>query len=554
MVVNYSEEHKNVHTSTWNDYAANDSTVTGYVKETNLSAADLTINAGSGKVTFNGDVGASKALNNLTIETTGGVSAAKTIHTENSIDVEAGTVSFDGMATAGKTTKGDIIKSNEGKITIATKDKDGITTNGVDASGKVLLSSSVKGTITLASGTVQSSAVGDNEAVVIGTGGSFVNKAGAQAVKANGAGSYWKIFSAEPATDEFGDLDSAFCALWSTPYTTEAVGKEAADSYNRYIFAYTPTITVTANDASKAYGAESTGNGYTASIESFADYTSAFQEPANIISSLGVSLSSYGFPASAAVNTYAIDPSGVAATATGYAVSYIDGTLTVTDNGTSPVNPNPNPTPEPTPTPTPTPEPTPEPTPTPTPTPEPTPTPTPEPTPSAATVSTVKLDYRDTSNTAGLAAMSFEGPSNSVIQVLPLQTADLPFFKVANRQVSNYGTYNVTENPDEVKLTPTAKRLPEPNKEKTQYRALDKSFDLTEGTGKFSMVYNGTTFNIYPADENAKALLLAGDPQHNVEIETKALFSSFKDMGLVLENFDAIYVHIDKTEAEANQA
>ena len=172
----------------------------------------------------------------------------------------------------------------------------------------------------------------------------------------------------------------------------------------------------------------------------------------------------------------------------------------------------------------------------------------------ASLLERVKLDYRDTSNLAGSGLYSLaQGADNvpGVSRVLGLTDAQLPFFKVAGGQVSNYGTYDVTETPTEVKVTPTAKHIPEPNKEKNQYRALSKTYELTNGTGAFNLVYDGTTFNIYPADENAKALLKSGDPQHNVEVEAKALYSSFNEMGLVLEDLDAVYVHTDATEDEA---
>ena len=168
-------------------------------------------------------------------------------------------------------------------------------------------------------------------------------------------------------------------------------------------------------------------------------------------------------------------------------------------------------------------------------------------------VDRVKLDYRDTANLAGTGLYALDGGTNvvpGVSKVLGLTDAQLPFFKVAGGQVSNYGTYEVTETPTEVKVTPTAKHIPEPNKEKNQYRALNKTYELSNGTGAFNLVYDGTTFNIYPTDAKAKSLLKAGDPQHNVEVEAKALFSSFNEMGIVLEDLDAVYVHTDATEDE----
>lgn len=52
----------------WNDLNPLNSTdVSGYIKETNLAASPLTVNAGAGNVTFNGSVGGSKALSALTV-------------------------------------------------------------------------------------------------------------------------------------------------------------------------------------------------------------------------------------------------------------------------------------------------------------------------------------------------------------------------------------------------------------------------------------------------------------------------------------------------------
>jgi filamentous hemagglutinin family protein len=58
----------------WNDLTSgNTGAITGYITETNLAASPLTVNAGSGSVTFSGAVGTSKALASLDVTTTGGI-------------------------------------------------------------------------------------------------------------------------------------------------------------------------------------------------------------------------------------------------------------------------------------------------------------------------------------------------------------------------------------------------------------------------------------------------------------------------------------------------
>ena len=198
--------------------------------------------------------------------------------------------------------------------------------------------------------------------------------------------------------------------------------------------------------------------------------------------------------------------------------------------------------------------PTPTPEPTPTPTPEPTPTPT-EPEPSDQTTPyKPKLDYLNTNNLNGSGLYTMAGSRTGVPgvnRVAGLTSAQLPFFKVQQRTVSAYGTYDVTESPEAVKLTASAKRIPEPKTQANQYRTMNKAFALADGTADFTVNYNGSVLDIYPAEAKAKALLKAGDQMKNVDISAQALHSSFSEMGIGLEDLDAVYVHLDETESEA---
>ena len=53
----------------------------------------------------------------------------------------------------------------------------------------------------------------------------------------------------------------------------------------------------------------------------------------------------------------------------------------------------------------------------------------------------------------------------------------------------------------------------------------------------------GSTFDIYPADGSAKALLVAGDAAKNVDVSSQALFAAFKEMGITLDDLDGVYTH-----------
>jgi hypothetical protein len=129
---------------------------------------------------------------------------------------------------------------------------------------------------------------------------------------------------------------------------------------------------------------------------------------------------------------------------------------------------------------------------------------------------------------------------------LGLQSAELPFFNKKHGQVKLYGTYDVTVDPDKVKMEPTAKVLPEPDQPKSQYREYDKELTTAAGTAKFRLTYNGSTLDIYPTDAASMAILTAGDGTKNVEIESQALFAAFKEMGITLDDLDGVYTHFEK--------
>ena len=95
-------------------------------------------------------------------------------------------------------------------------------------------------------------------------------------------------------------------------------------------------------------------------------------------------------------------------------------------------------------------------------------------------------------------------------------------------------------------LTFTAKVLPEPDQPKNQYREYEKELTIPAGVAKFMMTYNGSTFDIYPVDNMAKKMLLAGDAAKNVDVESQALFAAFKEMGITLDDLDGVYTHFDR--------
>lgn len=123
----------------------------------------------------------------------------------------------------------------------------------------------------------------------------------------------------------------------------------------------------------------------------------------------------------------------------------------------------------------------------------------------------------------------------------------LPFFKVLEDKTTHrYGTYDVAKRTTEVKIAPSAQVLPEPNQPATQYRELDTELTTDQGTGEFTLKYNGSRFTILPDDDAAMQLIVVGDETKNRALFEKALHVAFTQMGLEVADLDGVYIHFGK--------
>ena len=285
----------------------------GFVQEKNLANSSLKINSGTGEVKLQGDIGKSKALDTVSIESTNAV----TVGTDNNkvTDYYHGTIYVDhGLYISGNGVKvGGEIHSGESEetdtsTTLEDKYKDnvtilssgdievhGITSNTYDVSnedgtqkttrgGKISLTSTGdSGKITLEAGvdydgnaTAGTIAAGssDNDAVIIdaqGKTGAFINstdpKSPAITTAPHGT---WQVYVASPSDygTVLGDnLNSETNAQWSSESTKHSatddpdknaagkdIGTYTVHTQNKFIFQVTPTITVSGQDMTKTYG------------------------------------------------------------------------------------------------------------------------------------------------------------------------------------------------------------------------------------------------------------------------------------------------------------
>ena len=136
--------------------------------------------------------------------------------------------------------------------------------------------------------------------------------------------------------------------------------------------------------------------------------------------------------------------------------------------------------------------------------------------------------------------------TTSVQQVLGLTTAKLPFVKKVGGSLISYGTYKLSVDPERVTLEAADTSIPVPeNGRHDQYREYTRTITTERGGAEFKLSYDGSVFALHPADKQAEMMLKAGDAVHNVDIVSKALHIAFSEMGLGLEDLDAVYVCFD---------
>lgn len=133
--------------------------------------------------------------------------------------------------------------------------------------------------------------------------------------------------------------------------------------------------------------------------------------------------------------------------------------------------------------------------------------------------------------------------SSSVEQVLGLTTAKLPFVKEVKGVLSSYGTYKLAVDPDKVILELVDTSVPVPaNGIHDQYREYSKKLITGRGSADFKLSYDDSVFALHPIGQEAEKMLEAGDAAHNVDVVSQALYTAFHDMGLTLDDLDAVYV------------
>jgi filamentous hemagglutinin family protein len=231
----------------WNDLSTTNTTPTGYVRETNLANSPLTINAGSGTVTFSGAVGSNKALGSLNVTAASpGVIAINGGSVATSGDqVYSGNVTLGAAATSLTASAGNIDLLGASKTVTAAHS--GASTFSAEASGNVSLGagSSINSDGTHALGVTLTS---DSGTLGFGSGARISTNGGDITLVADAITSSGTAASLQAGT-------GALTVRPHTPGTTLGIGTGAAGTAN---FA-TGLFTVNDTFAHATIGAANTG-------------------------------------------------------------------------------------------------------------------------------------------------------------------------------------------------------------------------------------------------------------------------------------------------------
>ena len=188
--------------------------------------------------------------------------------------------------------------------------------SAVSQNGAVLIQAANGDLSLAASGSVSSGASGD--AIILAANGGFINNNSLGGLSA--AGGRWLVYSLSPAGSSNGGLTGA--AYYNDAFDFGASSfTQAPNSGNRFVYAYAPSLTVTANSTSGVYNGSAQTDGYTLS-----GYLSTDDQTADTLTG---SVGNLATPSKNA-GTYTLTPTGNLTSDENYGLIYVAGTYTIT--------------------------------------------------------------------------------------------------------------------------------------------------------------------------------------------------------------------------------
>ncbi|MCZ8099378.1 MAG: MBG domain-containing protein, partial [Burkholderiales bacterium] len=276
------------------DTAASTLTLSG----ANTFTGGVTVSSGTVNLSGSLDMGAAQA--NVTVgagSTFGGTGALTT----TTLQVAgAGTVNLTGNSNRVGT-----VRANGTIGTLTLNNAQSLVAEAITANGPVTLTAPGPTSDVTLNGVVTSAAGGN--AIVLAAGRNFLNNAGATALRTTALGSHWLVYSNNPNTSTFGNLNSNNTAVWNATYAT-LPPLAVTQAGNRYLFAFQPTLTVDATPRNKTYGDTVTlATGPTTGLSPGVAGAFKADSLADAVEGGTITLISNGTAATAPVGVYAIN-------------------------------------------------------------------------------------------------------------------------------------------------------------------------------------------------------------------------------------------------------
>ncbi len=142
----------------------------------------------------------------------------------------------------------------DGPITVSAGNIDLRSANALSINGALSASGNISAVTSVGDLRVTSNGSFAGGEVVLSTPGAFINEGGAGIM--SGA-ARWLVYSAAPAGNTFGGLDSGNTAIWNGTLASRTPSTIVG---NRYVFVQQPTLTFSTVDFSKVYGTDLTGS------------------------------------------------------------------------------------------------------------------------------------------------------------------------------------------------------------------------------------------------------------------------------------------------------
>ncbi|MCC6209871.1 MAG: hypothetical protein IT513_02395, partial [Burkholderiales bacterium] len=299
--------------------------------------------SGAGFVAFSGAIGSTTPLNNLSVTSDQPVTLPQTTLSGDLAITAAGQIGQSGPLSVGGTSSFNAgtqpidlsLAGNDfqgavsvpGASSVSLFDQNALALGSISASGVITAQATTDLSIG-AGATIATPAAGNS--IVLVAGGDFVNSAGAGALSAPSG--RWLVYSTSPGGSTEGGLAGAAGSAQPRIYNRNFAANPPAtiaEPGSHLVYSVQPSVTVTANNASRPYGDPNPA--FSASFSGFVNDDGVLDSAASAGISGAPAFVAPGGNLTVAGSPYAITPGlGTLASSNGYAFAFVDGQLTVT--------------------------------------------------------------------------------------------------------------------------------------------------------------------------------------------------------------------------------